>query len=350
VSLPASVDAIDGEFLTAALGERHPGVLVKSVTIGETHSGTSNTVKLTLSYRRNDSGLPADMLLKGSFARHEFATGDLSAVEAQFYRDVAPVLDDAINLAIGYFGGIDATGRAVVLMEDLTARGVTFGQASSAATIDEVAQGIEQLAALHAQFWEPGKLQAFPWLGPIGDIGAIMRYLVSPDHFARYIHRAPAGIAAELTDRDAVAKGLEAMFATDGGLPQTLVHGDPHHGNTFREPTGRPGFLDWQFVGRGPYAWDVTYYLTGALAPADRRTAERDLLALYRRELTSRGVAAPSADDFWLAHRRHMLHGFLSLFTPEESQPESFATTMGERFACAATDLDTIGALRTTPT
>jgi hypothetical protein len=343
--LPGGIGSIDAAFLTAALSSRHPGVDVESVAVGDTHSGTSSTVRLTLRYARNDAGLPERMLLKGSFAQHAFATGDLSAVEAQFYRDVAPILDGAVNRPVGYFGGVDATGRAIVVMEDLTTRGADFGDATAAATVDEVAQGIEQLAGLHAQFWKPAALHPFPWLGRIADIVAIMRFLVSPDHFARYIHRAPAGIASGLTDRDAVANGLEAMFASDAALPQTLVHGDPHLGNTFRERDGRPGLLDWQFVGRGPAILDVTYYLTGALDPTDRRAAERDLLTLYRNALRARGVDAPSCDELWLAHRRHMLHGYLSLFTPEDSQPELFATTMGQRFACAATDLDTLGAL-----
>jgi Phosphotransferase enzyme family len=345
IPLPGTIDAIDTAFLTAALSYRHPGVDVESVSVGDKHSGTSSAVRLALRYRRNDPGLPEQMLLKGSFAQHEFATGNLSAVEARFYRDVAPTLSADVNRPFGYFGGIDETGRAIILMEDLTARGATFGEATSAATVDEVAQGIEQLAALHAQFWKPAALQPFPWLGRIADIVAIMRFLVSPDHFARYIHRAPDGIAPWLTDCAAVGAALEAMFASDTDLPQTLVHGDPHLGNTFRERDGKPGFLDWQFVGCGAAIWDVTYYVIGALDPADRRTAERDLLTLYREALGARGVDAPSADDVWLAHRRHTLHGYLSLFVPAENQPETFAITMGERFARAATDLDTHDAL-----
>jgi hypothetical protein len=217
------------------------------------------------------------MRLKGSFAQHEFAEGDLSAVEARFYRDVAPALSAEVNRPLGYFGGIDATGRAIVLMEDLTARGATFAEPTSDATVDEVAQGIEQLAALHAQFWKPAALQPFPRLCRIADIVAILRFLVSPDHFARYIDRAPDGLAPGPTDCAIVGVALQTMFASDADLPQTLVHGDPHLGNTFREHDGTPGFLDWQFVGRGPAIWDVTYYLTGALDPTVRRTAEHDL-------------------------------------------------------------------------
>ena len=345
IRLPESVDAIDADFLTAALAERHRDVEVASVSVGTTHSGTSSAVALNLRYVRNGAGLPERMLLKSSFATHEFAAGDLSTTEAQFYRDVAPLVDASVNRPVGYFGGVDATGRAVVLMEDLTDRLADFGEPTVPVSVDEVAQGIEQLAALHAQFWDPTALQPFPWLGRTADIIAIMRFLVTPEHFARYIHRAPNGIDPKLRDRAIIAAALEEMFVIGAGLPQTLVHGDPHLGNTFRERDGAPGFLDWQFAGEAPYIWDVTYYLTGALDPADRRMAERDLLDIYRRSLSVHGVDAPSADVMWLAHRQHVLHGYLSLFVPPESQPETFAVTMGERFALAATDLDTISAL-----
>ena len=184
--LPACVEDIDAAFLTAALSERHPGVRVDSVVIGGTYSGTSSTVRLTLGFGRNDPGLPERMLLKGSFALHEFAAGDLSAVEARFYRDVASLLGDDVNRPIGYFGGVDSSGRAVVVTEDLTDREVEFAEATDAVAVDEVAQGVEQLAALHARFWQPDTLRPFPWLGRISDIVAIMRYLVSPDHFALY--------------------------------------------------------------------------------------------------------------------------------------------------------------------
>jgi Ser/Thr protein kinase RdoA (MazF antagonist) len=164
--------------------------------------------------------------------------------------------------------------------------------------------------------------------------------------FDRYIGRLDGSVLGPLADREVVAGALERMFATDAGLPRTLVHGDPHLGNTYRERGGRPGFLDWQFVGIGPFVWDVSYYLTGALDPKDRRDSERDLLSAYRGRLRAFGVDAPSEDEIWLAHRRHLVHGFLSLLTPEESQPESFAVTMGTRFAIAANELDTVGALR----
>lgn len=112
IPLPG-IDAFDTAFLTAALSSRHPAVDVESVAIGHTHLGTSSTVPPTLRYAHDDAGLPERMRLKGSFTQHGFATGDLSAVEAQFYRDVAPILAGVVNRPAGYFGEVDTTGRAI---------------------------------------------------------------------------------------------------------------------------------------------------------------------------------------------------------------------------------------------
>jgi aminoglycoside/choline kinase family phosphotransferase len=147
-----------------------------------------------------------------------------------------------------------------------------------------------------------------------------------------------------MRDRVAVERALEAMFETDEQLQWTFVHGDPHLGNTFVEPDGRPGFVDWQGVARGPYIWDVTYFLTGALDTEVRRVNEQDLLRDYLGRLAASGVDAPSFNDAWLAHRRHMMHGYLSILTPDQMQPDSFATIMGGRFARAADDLETLSA------
>jgi hypothetical protein len=113
-----------------------------------------------------------------------------------------------------------------------------------------------------------------------------------------------------------------------------------------RKVKGRLGFYDFQAMGLGPYVWDVTYFITGALHPDDRSGNERDLLQTYLDGLRQAGVAdVPTLDDVFLAHRRHMMHGYLNILTPVEMQPDRFAVHMGARFVAAMADLDTLGSL-----
>ena len=64
--------------------------------------------------------------------------------------------------------------------------------------------------------------------------------------------------------------------------PQTLLHGDPHIGNTYVLPDDDVGFLDWQMVRRGNWSLDLGYFLQGALTIDERRRSERELLDEYR--------------------------------------------------------------------
>lgn len=86
--------------------------------------------------------------------------------------------------------------------------------------------------------------------------------------------------------------------------------------------------------------------MTGALIE-DRRALERRLLDGYLDELRAHGVTdVPSRDDAFAAHCRQMVHGYLSILTPVEMQPDRFAVAMGKRFATAMEDLGTLDSLR----
>ena len=63
-------------------------------------------------------------------------------------------------------------------------------------------------------------------------------------------------------------------------------------------------------MARGYCLHDVTYLLMTGLSVGVRRENERDLLAFYRAELESRGVAEPpSMDTLWLEYRRAAVWG-----------------------------------------
>jgi hypothetical protein len=82
--------------------------------------------------------------------------------------------------------------------------------------------------------------------------------------------------------REARPHGWHDPHPSRAGVP----HGGRCHHSAERLRTGG------QARPRNPSIWDVAYYLTGASGLADRRVAERDLLELYRKGLTARGVAA----------------------------------------------------------
>ena len=91
--------------------------------------------------------------------------------------------------------------------------------------------------------------------------------------------------------------------------PQTLLHGDPHIGNTYVLPDGEVGFLDWQVLRRGNWSLDLGYFMQGALTTEDRRRHERALLEQYRDALGLPADELPTMDEIWLRYRASVAHG-----------------------------------------
>jgi aminoglycoside/choline kinase family phosphotransferase len=343
VLLPHETDGIDADFLTRAMGSKFAGTAIESVEMTDVHQGSGSTFRLVLTYAANPHGLPPSVYLKGNFVAHGYTADAAFRGEASYFADFAERLRGALNQPRAYFVGIDGAGQALIVMEDLTRRPVTLNDCESPLTVEQVADGVAQLAAMHAAFWADDKLGADS-ISDLSSVAPLMMFLVQPDHFDDYISRERAAyLPGALKNREGIAAALSAMFHCDRQLPNTLCHGDAHLGNTFLDPDGRVGFLDFQGVGRGPYIWDITYFLTGALTPEDRRNSERDLLDWYRNALHANGVAeAPSREEIFLAHRQHMMHGYLNILIPVEMQPDRFAVSMGKRFATAMLDLDTL--------
>lgn len=107
---------------------------------------------------------------------------------------------------------------------------------------------------------------------------------------------------------DRLLAGVQALQRHQSTLPQTLLHGDTHFGNTYRLPNGVAGLLDWQLMVRGYAMHDVSYIIATGLSIEDRRGSERDLLAYYLDRLSQEGVAnAPSMDTVWNEYRHMMV-------------------------------------------
>jgi len=132
--------------------------------------------------------------------------------------------------------------------------------------------------------------------------------------------------------------------------PQTLLHGDPHIGNTYVTPDDDLGFLDWQMARRGNWSLDLGYFLQGALTIEDRRRHERALLEEYRDALALPRDEMPSADEIFLRYRASVAHGLtLWLCTASADgglwQRAEVAVTLAQRYAVAYGDLDTAAAI-----
>ena len=353
---PSTLDEITPALLTAVLAERRPGVEVSAVRVlatsqhGEGHASTADRVTLALDYAPGrDGGLPSQMLVK-TFLERPHAPAVMYRTEVRFYRDIRPELGIEAPRA---FAGVadEATGQFGLLMEDLTLRGATFPNALTPVGLETITHLVETLAELHASFWASPRFRgdldwvATPCSGGMADVFRtfgleLIRKQLEFDVKAELLR--PLGRPLERLWDDLWR--LQAILDTE---PATLLHGDPHIGNTYVLRDGRGGLLDWQLMVRGRWAHDVTYLMVTGLTPEDRRAHERSLLSHYLDALRRRGVEAPDAEAAWLLYRQSVVWGLVIgwLITPPRNYGEAITAANLTRLVTAAQDLETFRAL-----
>ena len=202
---------------------------------------------------------------------------------------------------------------------------------------------------MHSAYWGD-RIATHPALGWVEPFVAFEGLEYAPLHIAheRLGDTVPAEITA-LTGTDLFVDICARYIATLTTSPQTLLHGDPHIGNTYVLPDGEVGFLDWQMVRRGNWSLDLGYFLQGALTIEDRRRGERDLLDEYRAAVELPADEIPTAEEMWLRYRASVAHGLAiwmaTLSGGDAWQRPDICLAFAQRYSAAFIDLDTPAAL-----
>ena len=129
----------------------------------------------------------------------------------------------------------------------------------------------------------------------------------------------------------------------------TLLHADPHVGNTYLLPGNRVGFLDWQVCRRGSWAQDVAYFLVSALTVEDRRSSEHHLVAAYRDALAVAAGERPSEAETCMRYASSHPYGlavWLATHRSDRAQSPEVCRALIERFAAAFMDHGSLDALQ----
>lgn len=317
---PTSTDGITVDYINQLLATVTPAETVRAVritdakTYGEQMVSTAGRVSIEVDYADGTPGdLPNRLVLKLTRAVDEIMA-PFYANEVAFYKGIRREL--AIEAPRCFGGDFNpATTYFGLLLEDLTTRGASFPNTTVRTGPDDVRPLLDQLARLHATFWESPRFSSdLAWVESHvkGDVAKLMNEL-APTYIAHEIET--ENFKREMVQRlrttpDRLLAGVQATQRHQSTLPQTLLHGDTHLGNTYRLPDGTAGLLDWQLMVRGYAMHDVNYIITTGLSIADRRAHERDLLAYYLDRLGQEGVARPPAfDAAWDEYRRTLVWG-----------------------------------------
>jgi hypothetical protein len=346
--LPRTLDVIDPPWLTQALQERYPGVVVRSAVVERTIEGTATKRLYRMEYDEagQAAGLPPTMWIKGGFDPGHF---DLFAdtlvymTEGRFYRELAGDVD--MRLPKCFYADYDER-QGVILFEDLSVAGTEFCRSTKPVSVDLVAASNNNLARLHARWWASQQLDRWEWiLLPLREDTGLeyFRKTSNPEAISRRLasHRGDV-VPRAVQDPEAIYGSMLKLVPVIQRKPHCLLHADPHIGNVYYSAASGPGFVDFQQVRKGHWAFDYTYHTVSALTVEDRRREEAALLRAYLADLKALGIDPPDFDEAWLDYRRNVAYGLIAwLCNPEFCQPEDINVATAARFAAAAEDLET---------
>jgi hypothetical protein len=349
--IPVEVDDVTPEWLAEALG-----VEVLGVEVLDRHSGTTGRARVAVTYAGGARGLPPSLFVKlapfDAQQRKFVDQGGLGVAEARFYRDLAHEL--TLRIPAVHHAAIDDDGRYVMVIEDLTAAGCRFPRPGDADVAEWGARLVEELAHLHAPFWDTPRLRD----------GGDLAWVTEGSRTGRNVPRGRnggggyVGMALEAfgDEMGPAFRRLAQLYVEhtpqimeevlDEGTP-TLIHGDPHLGNLFIDGD-RVGFLDWAMLDRRTGMRDVSYVLCNSIPAEVRRAHEREWVAHYLATLAATGIPV-EADIAWEHYRLYATYSWVSATSTAAVGNRWQAAKVGQggmrRATASIEDLDTVGIL-----
>ena len=297
---PAQVEEVEASWLTQSL--RSGGVLAADSQITEFDIepigmgiGIMGLLyRLSLRYDSDRAG-PATVVLKLAStdpqARHVARAFRFYEKEVGFYRDFAPLTP--IPTTACYAADHDLeTDDFVLLLEDVGYAAV-HSQVDGCPP-DAALLAVRNLARHHAAFADSELFDdpAFAWV-PFGSDSPTPEGVVQgmADSWGPFQESFPELVTDELAAiMERFATSARSLLTVKEGRPITLVHGDYRLDNLFFSADGRVTAIDWQVCTKGPFAYDLAYFMTQSLTIDDRRTHEAALIDAYLDELRACGV------------------------------------------------------------
>ena len=346
-TIPADWADVTPAWMTAALQRDHPGVEVAAVEVLQRDDGTNRRGRLGIGYA---TGVGPEVV----FVKAEGAHREAHARNGNLFNE-PELFANRVELPVDhprpYHVVIDRPALDyVIVMEDITLRGGEPRDATRPLSVAQVAGGLTGLAALHAHY--RGVTAAGTGLGWLEDLAPTPGWQAAlRNGVIAGVEKASRILPAEVRARGGeqlLADAVEAMAGFVAG-PPTLLHADPHIGNTYVLPGDEVGFLDWQVCHRGNWAHDVAYFLVSALTVDDRRSAEHRLLRGYLEASAVAGGEPPElaeAETRYAAAHAYGLAVWLATLNNGRAQSAAVCRALVERYAAAYLDADTPAALR----
>ena len=305
VPIPRNPADVTAEWLGAVLDTDVLAVDVVPIGTGQTGA----TYRLTANYADDGAGLPATFAVKLSSqdetVRERVALG--YRAEHVFYTRFADLV--RVPIPHHYYCEISSDGGDFVLLLADLAPAVQGDQIGGCTSI-EAELAVRALAGLHAPTWCDPQWSNFPGLAMsipnddaakgFGDI-AVMAAQITLDRYGDRITE---------QDRDTVTEAMSMvtpwLLAEPGRF--ALMHGDYRLDNMLFTPDRTAiTIVDWQTLGSGLPARDLSYFTATSLLPEVRATVDGALVDAYHDSLLGYGVTGYDRETCWRDYRLGML-------------------------------------------
>lgn len=305
--IPEGPEALTAAWLTDALRSTNTIGPKRSVTnfetssIGEGVGFIGRVIRVRLDYDGDEPGAPATLIAKFP-ATEPTAKGIGVALrfyenEIRVYNDVA--CDVPLRTPTCYYGDMRLdTNEFILLLEDMAP--ARLGDQIAGCPANDAAQIVPQMAAFHARFWEQPRVKQLDWMPYYNDPchhHAQTNYQIAWGPFKDLVGDklpAPMRDAGERLATNVVH--LQNLLSQP---PITIIHGDFRLDNLLFPDRGAKdvSVIDWQITSRGRSTFDLGYFLTTSVSPADRRAHEHDLIRSYVDTLAANGVKGYGIDE-----------------------------------------------------
>ncbi len=350
-----NVEALTCDWLTDVVCRNIPSAEVMDFSVAAVSEGTHDRHRITLQY--NPAGvaasLPATLFTKTlPTYKKRTMSGIVALRESYFYNTIRPLVE--IEAPRCYASTVSPETYATIhAMEDLVVtKGARFADYRFLVSREMAEDMVGLLASLHARFLADG--QRVPHERSIPSFALQFNAFGKMANLAKYTEVGLLDAGSRVPDRllravDRIWPATLQSLDLHRGATRTIIHSDVHIGNWYQTGSGTMGLTDWQMMGIGHWARDLSYTLATALLPEDRRKWEKDLVALYADRLSERSGTAVSFAEAWQAYRHQMLPA-LAMWTITlrhdealpDMQPEDMSLAMIERIAAAMDDLETL--------
>lgn len=348
MSIPATIEAVTPAWLAHALAADAAIRRIDRQRLGIEYGGAPETYRLSLSYEESrppESAAPLSLIAK---LPQPDGNPNIYRREIFFYSRLAA--RSPVPTPRCYFAECDAAGNGLLLIEDLGHDGI--GDMLEGATDAQARAAVENLAALHASWWESAELMETDWLAPTLPPDDLLSDKVRQrsqeawqDFASRFAESIPPALKNAWSE---LARHRDRIRARAAVLLQTLNHGDYHLENLYFGPTGtrtRPIAFDWQLTRRGPGTRDLAWFMFWNLDPQTRRQTEEELLQVYCQGLVQGGVTGYTPEECLHGYRLALYEKVLptlvevaSLVDLSKPRVAALAAAVTERVGAAVAD------------